>query len=201
MTRTGDIGLFKITSESAVASGIRRIEAVTGEAARAYLETQAGFAKSAAEALKIKISDVPERMLSLAKEKRELEKEISKLKKKLALGGSGGGTSVEEIGGVKFIGRVLEGVSGKDLRTMIEEQKQKIGSGIVAFVAVDEGKVAVAVGVTSDLTKDYNAATLVNLGAQEVGGRGGGRPDMAQAGGSKVENAGAALAAIKQGLS
>ena len=201
VTRTGDIGLFKITSESAVASGIRRIEAVTGEAARTYLETQAGFAKSAADALKIKISDVPMRMLSLAKEKRELEKEVSKLKKKLAIGGSGGGASVEEINGVKFIGLVLEGVSGKDLRTMIEEQKQKLGSGIVAFVAVDDGKVAVAVGVTPDLTKDYNAATLVNLGAEQVGGRGGGRPDMAQAGGSKVENADAALAAIKAGIS
>ena len=200
VTRTGDIGLFKITSEAAVASGIRRIEAVTGEAARAYLETQAGFAKSAAEALKIKISDVPTRIVSLTKEKKELEKEVSKLKKQLALGGSGGTAEAEEIGGVKFMGRVLQGVSGKDLRTMIEEQKQKLGSGIVAFIAVDAGKVAVAVGVTSDLTKDYNAATLVNLGAEKVGGRGGGRPDMAQAGGSKVEGADDALVAIRAGV-
>ena len=200
VARTGDIGLFKITSESAVAAGIRRIEAVTGETARLYLETQAGFAKSAAEALKIKISDVPTRILSLAKEKRELEKEVSKLKKELALGGGGGEADVEDISGVKFMGRVLQGVSGKDLRTMIEEQKQKLGSGIVAFVAVDAGKVAVAVGVTSDLTKDYNAATLVNMGAEKVGGRGGGRPDMAQAGGTQVENADAALAAIRAGV-
>ena len=200
VSRTGDIGLFKITSEAAVASGIRRIEAVTGEAARAYLETQAGFAKSAAEALKIKISDVPTRIVSLAKEKKELEKEVSKLKKQLALGGGGGTAEAEEINGVKFMGRVLQGVSGKDLRTMIEEQKQKLGSGIVAFVAVDAGKVAVAVGVTSDLIKTYNAATLINLGAEKVGGRGGGRPDMAQAGGSKVEGADDALAAIKEGV-
>lgn len=200
VTRLGDIGLFKITSESAVASGIRRIEAVTGEAARAYLETQAGHAKSAAEVLKIKISDVPTRMALLAKEKRELEKEVSKLKKELALGGSGGEASAEDINGVKFMGRVLQGVSGKELRTMIEEQKQKLGSGIVAFVAVDDGKVAVAVGVTSDLIKEYNAAILVNLGAEKVGGRGGGRPDMAQAGGSKVGGADDALAAIKAGL-
>jgi len=201
VARTGDIGLFKITSEAAVAAGIRRIEAVTGEAARLYLEQQAGYAKAVSSTLKIKISDVPERVATLALEKRVLEKEVSKLKKELALGGSGGATTVEEIGGIKFIGRVLEGVSGKDLRTMIEEQKQKLGSGIVAFIAVDGGKVAVAVGVTSDLTKDYNAATLVNLGAEKVGGRGGGRPDMAQAGGSNVDGADDALTAIKAGLS
>ena len=200
VTRTGDIGLFKITSEAAVASGIRRIEAVTGEAARAYLETQAGYAKDVSSALKIKLSDVPARVAALAADKRALEKEVSKLKKELALGGSGGAASAEDIGGVKFLGQVLEGVSGKDLRTMIEEQKQKLGSGIVAFVAVDDGKVAVAVGVTKDLTKDYNAATLVNLGAEKVGGRGGGRPDMAQAGGSNVDGADDALAAIKAGL-
>jgi len=201
VARTGDIGLFKITSEAAVAAGIRRIEAVTGEAARLYLEQQAGYAKAVSSTLKIKISDVPERVATLALEKRVLEKEVSKLKKELALGGNGGATTVEEIGGIKFIGRVLEGVSGKDLRTMIEEQKQKLGSGIVAFIAVDGGKVAVAVGVTSDLTKDYNAATLVNLGAEKVGGRGGGRPDMAQAGGSNVDGADDALTAIKAGLS
>ncbi len=202
VARTGDIGLFKITSEGAVAAGIRRIEAVSGEAARLYLEEQAGFAKQAADVLKAKVEDVPARITALSKEKRALEKQVSELKKKLALSGSSGGgaASVEEIGGVKFIGSVLEGVSGKDLRNMIEEQKQKLGSGIVAFVAVDGGKVAVAVGVTSDLTKDYNAATLVNLGAEKVGGRGGGRPDMAQAGGSNVDGADDALAAIKAGL-
>jgi alanyl-tRNA synthetase len=200
VNRTGDIGLFKITSEAAVAAGIRRIEAVTGEAARLYLEEQAGYAKAVSSALKIKLSDVPERVVGLAAEKRALEKEVSKLKKELALGGSGGGAAIEEIAGIKFMGRVLDGVSGKDLRTMIEEQKQKLGSGIVAFVAVDGAKVAVAVGVTSDLIKDYNAATLVNLGAEKVGGRGGGRPDMAQAGGSQTENADDALAAIKEGI-
>lgn len=204
VTRTGDIGLFKIVSESAIAAGIRRIEAMTGEAARIYLEAQAGFAKQAADVLKAKIEDVPARISALSKEKRALEKQVSELKKKLALSGMGGGSSgaarVEDINGIKFIGSVLEGVSGKDLRAMIEEQKQTLGSGIVAFVAVDGGKVAVAVGVTSDLTKNYNAATLVNLGAEKVGGRGGGRPDMAQAGGSNVDGADAALKAIKAGL-
>jgi len=204
VTRTGDIGLFKITSEAAIAAGIRRIEAVTGEAARLYLEKQAGYARAVSSALKVKLSDVPERVATLALEKRTLEKEVSTLKKELALsglgGGSGGAVNIEEINGVKFIGSVLSGVSGKDLRTMIEEQKQKIGSGIVAFVAIDAGKVAVAVGVTSDLTQNYNAATLVNLGAEKVGGRGGGRPDMAQAGGTNIDGAADALKAIKAGL-
>ncbi|PHR55543.1 MAG: alanine--tRNA ligase [Robiginitomaculum sp.] len=200
VARTGDIALFKILSEGAVAAGIRRIEAVTGEAARMYLEQQAGFAKAAADVLKVKTSDVADRVDALTKEKRQLEKDVAKLRKELALGGGGGASEAEELNGIKFMGRVLQGVSGKDLRTMIEEQKQKLGSGIVAFVAVDDGKVAVAVGVTSDLTDKFNAATLVNLGAEKVGGRGGGRPDMAQAGGSKVENADAALEAIKNSL-
>ncbi len=200
VVRTGDIGLFKIISESAIAAGIRRIEAVSGEAARTFLERQAGYAKAVSSALKVKLSDIPERVSVLAKENRELAKEVSKLKKELALGGSGSSMSIEDIGGVKFMGQVLQGVSGKDLRAMIEEQKQKLGSGIVAFVAIDGGKVAVAVGVTADLAKDYNAATLVNLGAVKVGGRGGGRPDMAQAGGTQVENADAALTAIKAGI-
>ncbi|PHR91011.1 MAG: alanine--tRNA ligase [Robiginitomaculum sp.] len=200
VARTGDIALFKITSEGAVAAGIRRVEAVTGAAARQYLEEQAGFAKAAADVLKIKPADVPDRIALLTKEKRQLEKDLAKVRKELALGGGGASASAEEINGVKFMGRVLQGVSGKDLRAMIEEQKQKLGSGIVAFVAVDDGKVNVAVGVTSDLTGTYNAATLVNMGAEKVGGRGGGRPDMAQAGGSQVENADAALAAVKAGV-
>lgn len=199
--RTGDIALFKIVSEGAVAAGIRRIEALTGAQARDYLETQAGYAKSVADVLKIKPSAVSERVQNLAKEKRQLEKDVAALKKELALGGAGAAAEPEDIGGIKFMGRVLNGVSGKELRPMIEEQKQKIGSGIIAFVAVDDGKVAVAVGVTKDLLGDYNASTLVNLGAEKVGGRGGGRPDMAQAGGSQTQNADAALAAIKAGLS
>jgi alanyl-tRNA synthetase len=198
--RTGDIGLFKIVSESAIAAGIRRIEAVTGEVARSFLEEQAGYAKAVSSALKIKLADVPERVLALSKEKRALEKEVSTLKKQLAMGGSGGNVEAEDIAGIKFMGRVLQGVSGKDLRAMLEEQKQALGSGIVALVAIDDGKVAVGVAVTKDLTDKYNAATLVNLGAEKVGGRGGGRPDMAQAGGSKTDGAEDALAAIKAGI-
>ncbi len=199
--RTGDIALFKIVSEGAVAAGIRRVEAVTGEAARQYLETQAGYTRAAADTLKAKPEDVPARIEALMAERKKLEKDLSAAKKALALGGSGGGAAkAEEINGVKFIGGVLDGVSGKDLRAMLNDQLSSIGSGIVGFVAKDGEKVAVAVAVTDDLIGTYNAATLVNAGAEKVGGRGGGKPGMAQAGGNNVAGADDALAAIKAAI-
>jgi len=198
--RTGDIALFKIVSEGAVAAGIRRVEAVTGEAARQYLETQASYTRAAADKLKAKPEDVPTRIEALMAERKKLEKELSEAKKALALGGSGGAAKAEEINGVKFIGGVLDGVSGKDLRAMLNDQLSAIGSGIVGFVAKDGQKVAVAVAVTDDLVGTYNAATLVNAGAEKVGGRGGGKPGMAQAGGNNVAGADDALAAIKAAI-
>jgi len=200
VARTGDIALFKIVSEGAVAAGIRRVEAITGEAARQYLETQAGYTRAAADKLKAKPEDVPARIEALMAERKKLEKELSEAKKALALGGSGGAAQAEEINGVKFIGGVLDGVSGKDLRAMLNDQLSAIGSGIVGFVAKDGDKVAVAVAVTDDLTGTYNAATLVNAGAEKVGGRGGGKPGMAQAGGTNVAGAEDALAAIKAAI-
>jgi len=201
VARTGDIALFKIVSEGAVAAGIRRVEAVTGEAARQYLETQAGYTRAAADKLKAKPEDVLVRIEALVAERKKLEKELSAAKKALALGGSSGGAAkAEEINGVKFIGGVLDGVSGKDLRAMLNDQLSAIGSGIVGFVAKDGEKVAVAVAVTDDLTGTYNAATLVNVGAEKVGGRGGGKPGMAQAGGNNVAGADDALAAIKAAI-
>ena len=200
VARTGDIALFKVVSESAVAAGIRRIEAVTGEAARQYLEGQAGYARAVADSLKIKPENISERVAGLMGEKRQLEKELSEAKKQIALGGGGGKSEAEEINGVKFIGRVLDGVSGKDLRAMLNEQGSAIGSGIVAFVAKDEGKVAVGVAVTDDLIGQYSAVDLVNAGAVKVGGRGGGKPGMAQAGGNNVDGADDALAAIKAAI-
>jgi len=198
--RTGDIALFKITSEGAVAAGIRRVEAVTGEAARTYLEQQAGYLRAVADTLKVKPEDIALRIENLMADRKRLEKELSDAKKALALGGGGASAEAEEVGGVKFMGRVLDGVSGKDLRAMLNDQLAAIGSGIVAFVAKDGSKVAVAVAVTDDLTDNYSAATLVNLGAKKVGGRGGGKAGMAQAGGSQPEKADDALAAIKAGL-
>ena len=198
--RTGDIALFKIVSEGAVAAGIRRVEAVTGEAARQYLETHAGYTRAAADKLKAKPEDVPARIETLMADRKRLEKELSEAKKQLALGGGGGASAPEDIGGVAFIGRVLDGVSGKDLRGMLNEQIQGLGSGIVAFVAKDGGKVAVAVAVSDDLIGSYSAATLVNAGAEKVGGRGGGKAGMAQAGGNNPDGADDALAAIKSAI-
>jgi alanyl-tRNA synthetase len=200
--RTGDIALFKIVSEGAVAAGIRRVEAVTGEAARQYLEAQAGLARAAADTLKAKPEDIPARLEALLSERKQLEKDLAEARKQLALGGGGAAASgPEEIGGTPFMGRVLHGISGKELRPMMNEQLTQLGSGVVAFVAVDGPKVAVAVAVSDDLTGNLSAVDLVNAGAAEVGGRGGGKPGMAQAGGGKPEGADAALDAIKAKLS
>lgn len=198
--RTGDISLFKITGEGAVAAGIRRIEAVSGEAARQYLETQAGLTRKAADLFKTKPEDVPARIEALLAERKQLEKDLSEVKKQLALGGGGGASGPEEVNGIQFMGRVLDGVSGKDLRGMLNEQIDQLGSGIVAFVARDGGKVAVAVAVSDDVQATHSASDLVNKGAAEVGGRGGGKPGMAQAGGSQPENAEAALEAIRAAI-
>ncbi len=199
--RTGDIALFKITGEGAVAAGIRRVEAVSGEAARQYLETQAGLTRRAADLFKTKPENVPERIETLLAERKQLEKDLSEAKKQLALGGGGGAASgPEEINGVQFLGRVLDGVSGKDLRSMLNDQLAQIGSGIVAFIARDGAKVAVAVAVSDDVQATHSASDLVNKGAAEVGGRGGGKPGMAQAGGSQPENAEAALEAIRAAI-
>ncbi|MBX3494000.1 MAG: alanine--tRNA ligase, partial [Parvibaculum sp.] len=204
--RVGDIAIFKIVSESAVASGIRRIEALTGEGARAYLVEQDRTLREAAGALKISPEDLPARVVSLMEERKRLERELTEAKKKLAMGGGSGGgaaeTPVQEFGGVKLVARKLDGVNPKDLRGLVDDAKKQVGSGVVAFVAVSEdGKGAIAVGVTADLTAKFNAVDLVKAGSAAMGGSGGGgRPDMAQAGGPDGDKADAALAAVKAAL-
>lgn len=201
--RLGDIGLFKIVSEGAVASGIRRIEALTAEGARAYLLEQERIVQNAAGLLKVSPDQLGDRLSALIEDRRKLERELTDAKKKLAMGGGaagGAGSEVEEISGVKVIARAMEGISAKDLRGLIDEAKKTIGSGVVAMIALaDDGKAGIAVGVTKDLTERLSAVDLVRTGAEALGGKGGGgRPDMAQAGGPDGSKAEAALVAIKE---
>ncbi|MBB5519419.1 alanine--tRNA ligase [Amphiplicatus metriothermophilus] len=198
--RTGDIALFKIVGEGAVAAGVRRIEALTGEAARLYLEEQAAIARAAADALKAAPAELPARIEALVAERRKLERALAEAKKQLALGGGGASPAddIVEVAGVKFLGKVLDGVAAKDLRGLVDQAKKTLGSGVAAFVAVNDGKAALAVGVTDDLKERLSAIDLVRAGAQAVGGAGGGgRPDMAQAGGPDGAKARDALKAIE----
>jgi alanyl-tRNA synthetase len=204
--RLGDIGLFTILSESAVAAGVRRIEALTSEGARKYLSAQAEIAREAAAALKTSAAELPARVAALSDERRKLERELADAKKALALSGASGsakgeahasGAGARLIGGIKVDLRVVEGIAAKDLKSLADDAKNKIGSGVVAFVAVADGKASLVVGVTDDLTKRISAVDLVKLGAEALGGKGGGgRPDMAQAGGPDGDGAQKALAAI-----
>ena len=197
--RTGDIAVFVITSEGGVSAGVRRIEAATGAEALAYLKGRARIAEDLAESLKVPLKDVPRKVGVLTEERRMLEKELADAKRKLAMGGGGSAPAGPEIiNGVNLIARVAEGVGGKDLRALVDEAKAKIGSGVVVFIGVADGKAGVAVGVTADLTATYSAVDLVKAAAAALGGQGGGgRPDMAQAGGPDADKADEALAAVR----
>jgi alanyl-tRNA synthetase len=198
--RTGDIGLFKIVTESAVSAGIRRIEALTGEAARRHFVEEEALLKDVSQALKVPPAQVNERVAALLEERRKLERDLTEARRKLAMGGtSAGGPEVEALNGVSFIGQALDGVPAKDLRGLADDAKKRMGSGIAAFVAVNDGKAALLVGVTDDLVDRFNAVDLVRTGAEALGGKGGGgRPDMAQAGGPDGAAADKALAAIRE---
>ena len=203
--RTGDIGLFKIVGESAVASGVRRIEAVTGAAAETWVSDEQRMLRTAAGALRVAPSDLPERIESLIEERRKLEREVSDLRKKLVMGGGGNTDASEQsaktVNGVSFSSRLLEDVPAKDLKSMADAIKKRLGSGVVALVAVADGKVSLVVAVTDDLKGKINAVDLVKIGAAAVGGKGGGgRPDMAQAGGPDPNGASQALVAIERAI-
>lgn len=199
--QTGEIGFLKIVSESAVASGVRRIEAMTGQVAFDYLSTQENILLEASANLKVAPADLPTRVSALLSDKKSLEKELGDAKRKIAMGGGdSGGAPVEpvDINGVKYLGQVLEGVAAKDLRGLIDEAKKTLGSAVILFVAVNDGKAALVLGVTDDLTSRYNAVDLIRVAAEAVGGKGGGgRADMAQTGGpdgAKAQDAVDALA-------
>jgi len=204
--RLGDIALFVIVSESAVAGGVRRIEALTGEAARAWLSARERLARDAATALRTTLEDLPARVAALVEERKRLERELADAKKALALSGGAGAAArpaeeVKTVRGLKVIARTLQDVQARDLRGLVDEAKKKVGSGVVVFVGVADGKASLAVGVTEDLAGRVNAVELARAGASVLGGKGGGgRPDFAQAGGPETGKAEDALAAILKSL-
>ena len=195
----GDIGVFRIVSESAVSSGVRRIEALTGEGARQWLVAREDALKSAASLLRTTPDEVEARVAALLDERRKLERELAEAKKALALGGGGNAEAAdEEVAGVKFSGQVLEGLDPKELRGLLDQAKTRMGSGIAAIVAVNEGRASIAAAVTDDLTARFSAVDLVRAGVEALGGKGGGgRPDMAQGGGPDGSRAADAVAAVK----
>ncbi|HEY8190047.1 MAG TPA: alanine--tRNA ligase [Micavibrio sp.] len=201
--RTGDIGIFKITGESAVSAGIRRVEAVTGEGALAWFREQESRLNETAGLLKAAPADVVDRVRALLEDRKKLEVELANLRRQIATGGgsANAGPEIRTIGAVKFTSRVLEGFPAKDLKPMVDDLKKKIGSGIVTLIATDDGKASIVVGVTDDLTAKYSAVDLVRVGAEAMGGKGGGgRPDMAQAGGPNGAAANDAVVAIERAL-
>jgi alanyl-tRNA synthetase len=200
VARTGDIALFKIISEGGVAAGIRRIEALTGEAARRWLTEQAGVAKALADQFKTPVSEVLARVDALEAQRRKLEKELGDAKRQLAMGGGGGAApaAIEEIAGVQVMARIMDGVGGKDLRPIAEEFKKQVTDGIIALVGVADGKAAVTVAVTGAAAGKFSAVELAKAAVIAMGGQGaGGRPDFAQGGAPDGAKAGEGLAAIK----
>ncbi|MDE2560917.1 MAG: alanine--tRNA ligase [Sphingomonadales bacterium] len=202
---TGDIGVFRIVSESAVSSGVRRIEALTGEAARQWLVHREDALKHAASLLRTTPEEVEGRVATLLDERRKLERELAEAKKALALGGGGGTAKAEvadvEVNGVRFSGQVIEGLEARELRGLLDQAKARMGSGVAAIVAVNDGKAAIAAAVTEDLAGRFSAVDLVRKGVEALGGKGGGgRADMAQGGGPDGDKAADAIAAVRAAL-
>ncbi|TCS16687.1 alanine--tRNA ligase [Caulobacter sp. BK020] len=203
VARTGDIALFKIVSEQGVAAGVRRIEALTGEAARRFLLDQAGVAKALADQFKTPVAEVLARVDALVAERKALEKQLAEAKKQLALGGGSGGGAAgpEDVNGTALIARILDGVGGKELRGVAEEFKKQLASGVVALVGTTDGKAAVTVAVTADLVGKFSAADLAKAAVIAMGGQGaGGKPDFAQGGAPDATKAQDGLDAIKATL-
>jgi alanyl-tRNA synthetase len=199
--RTGDIGLFKIIAETAVAAGVRRIEALTGAAAEEHLSEEEQLLQQAAAALRSSPAELPARIATLAEERRRLERELADARRALASAGPAVDGGQKRVGAIAFDGRVIDGVPGRELRSLADDLKRRIGSGIVTVVSRAEGKAAIVVAVTPDLTNRFDAIALARLGAAALGGTGGGgRAEMAQAGGPQAAHAEAALAAVERAI-
>jgi alanyl-tRNA synthetase len=202
VARTGDIALIKIVQEQGIAAGVRRIEALTGEAARRWLLDQAAVARGLADQFKIPVSEVGARVEALEAQRRKLEKELGDARRQLAMGGGGGvAAGPEDIGGVAVIARVLDGVGGKDLRPIVEEYRKQVPDGVVAVVGVADGKAAISVAVSGAAQARFNAADLAKAAVIAMGGQGaGGRPDFAQGGAPDASRADEGLAAVRAAL-
>ena len=204
VSRTGDIGLVTIVSEGAVAAGVRRMEAKTGDLARQHLNAEARKLRDIAALLRSPADEAAERLAALVEDRRKLERELSDARRKLAMGGGGNGgdSAVREVAGIKLFARAVTGVEMKDLKSLADEAKGQVGSGIVCIIGVSEdGKAGAVVGVTPDLTARFNAVDLVRIASEKLGGKGGGgRPDMAQAGGPDGSKAEAALEAVSEAI-
>jgi alanyl-tRNA synthetase len=201
--RTGDIGLISIVSESAVASGVRRIEARTAEGARAQLVAQSKALREIAALVRAPLEETPARLATLLDERKRLERELADAKRKLAMGGGGDASQpIIDVGGVKLFSRAVSGVDARDLKGLVDDAKKLVGSGVVAIAnASADGKAGIVVGVTDDLTAKFNAVDFVRIASERLGGKGGGgRPDLAQAGGPDAQAIDAALAAIQEAL-
>jgi alanyl-tRNA synthetase len=207
--RTGDIGMISVTGESAVSSGVRRIEALTGNHARHHANATTQLAKTAAGELRTTVEEMPARIAALMEERKRLERDLADARKKLAMGGgtaagtaAAGPLGVREVAGVKLMARAVEGIEIKDLKSLVDQGKKELGSGVVALIATSEdGKASVVVGVTADLVARFSAVDLVRKASEVLGGKGGGgKPDMAQAGGPDGAKADAALEAIEKAM-
>ncbi len=199
VSRTGDIGFVKIISESGLAAGVRRIEAVAGEAALDYVNEREKLLADAAAVLKAAPQDLGQRISGLIEERKRLERELAETRKKLVSGGGGAASEApEKVGDISLVARLLSDVPPKDLKPMADEIKKQLKSGVIVLISSNEGKASIVVSVTNDLTNDISAVDLVRAGSEALGGKGGGgRPDMAQAGGPDGDKGEAAVAAIR----
>jgi alanyl-tRNA synthetase len=203
VARTGDIALFKIISESGIAAGIRRIEALTGEPARRWLLDQAQIAKGLADQFKVPVAEVPARVEAVIAERRRFERDLAEARQKLAMGGGAGAAAASEtVAGVQFDGRVVEGVSAKEMRPLVDEARKRLKeNGVVAYAAVNEGKAAITVALTADLVGRFDATALARAAVAAMGGqRAGGKPDFAQGGAPDGAKAADGIAAVKAAL-
>ncbi|WP_454814301.1 alanine--tRNA ligase [Labrys neptuniae] len=200
--RTGDIGLIRIVSNGAVAAGVRRIEAMTADGARKHLVNESRLLQGLADVLRTPVPEAGDRLANLVEENRKLERELTEARKKLAMGGGGGDSEIRMVGKTRLLAKAVTGIELKDLKALADEGKKQVGSGVVAIVATSEdGRAGLVVGVTADLTGSFNAVDLVRKGSEALGGKGGGgRPDMAQAGGPDGAKAQIALDAIAAAL-